>query len=74
MTGGREQLVTGESAEPIESSRKIYGCELILDLHGCDARLFTRAAIEQFCEELCVLIDMERCDLHFWDDLDVPGG
>ena len=73
MTGGREQLVTGESAEPIESSRKIYGCELILDLHGCDARLFTRAAIKQFCEELCVLIDMERCDLHFWDDLDVPG-
>ena len=46
--------------------------KLILDLHGCDARLFTRAAIEQFCEELCVLIDMERCDLHFWDDLGVP--
>ena len=72
MTGGREQLVTGESTEPIGSSRTAYGCELILDLHECDGRLFTRAALEQFFEELCVLIDMERCDLHFWDDLDVP--
>ena len=72
MTDGRKQLVADESTETIESSRTPYGCELILDLHGCDARLFTRAAIEQFCEELCVLIDMERCDLHFWDDLGVP--
>lgn len=72
MTDGRKQLVAGESTETIEPSRTPYGCELILDLHGCDARLFTRAAIEQFCEELCVLIDMERCDLHFWDDLGVP--
>ena len=72
MTDGREQLVTDERTEPIESSRTAYGCELILDLHECDARLFTRASIEQFFEELCLLIDMERCDLHFWDDLDVP--
>ena len=72
MTDGRKQLVADESTETIESSRTPYGCELILDLHGCDARLFTRAAIEQFCEELCVLIDMDRCDLHFWDDLGVP--
>ena len=72
MTDGRKQLVADESTETIESSRTPYGCELILDLHGCDARLFTRAAIEQFCEKLCVLIDMERCDLHFWDDLGVP--
>ena len=72
MTDGREQLVTGESTEPIASTTTPYGCELILDLHECDARLFTRAAIEQFCDELCVLIDMERCDLHFWDDLGVP--
>ena len=73
MTGSRERLVTGESTKPIESSRTAYGRELILDLHGCDARLFTRDAIEQFFEELCVLIDMDRCGLHFWDDLDVPA-
>lgn len=49
-----------------------YGEELILDLHGCDIARFTRREIKQFCEELCDLIDMERCDLHFWDDVDVP--
>jgi len=48
-----------------------YGQELILDLHGCDTSLFSRSAIERFCSELCELIDMERCDLHFWDDLGV---
>jgi S-adenosylmethionine decarboxylase len=53
-------------------SRETYGQELILDLHGCDAVRFTRPEIEQFCEELCELIDMERCDLHFWDDVGVP--
>ena len=46
--------------------------ELILDLHGCDPSKFTRAAIRQFFEELCEFIDMERCDLHFWDDEGVP--
>ncbi len=49
-----------------------YGQELILDLHGCDVSGFTRKAIERFCAELCELIDMERCDLHFWDDVGVP--
>ena len=48
-----------------------YGCELILDLHNCDAAKFTRGDIERFCAGLCDLIGMERCDLHFWDDLGV---
>ena len=48
-----------------------YGCELLLDLHGCDAAKFTRESIRDFCAELCDLIDMERCDLHFWDDVGV---
>ena len=56
----------------VMSSKETYGQELLLDLHDCDARRFTRAAIEQFLEELCELIDMERCDLHFWDDVGVP--
>ena len=50
----------------------IYGQELVLDLHDCNDGKFTRAEIERFCTELCKLIDMERCDLHFWDDLGVP--
>lgn len=44
-----------------------YGKELIIDLHNCDTRLFTRKIFEQFLKELCHLIDMEREDLHFWD-------
>jgi S-adenosylmethionine decarboxylase len=54
-----------------ELSTGVYGQELILDLHDCNDEKFTRADIEQFCTELCELIDMERCDLHFWDDVGV---
>lgn len=54
-----------------ELSTGVYGQELILDLHDCNDGKFTRAAIERFCTELCELIDMERCDLHFWDDVGV---
>ena len=49
-----------------------YGQELILDLHNCNTMTFTRESIERFCSELCEVIDMERCDLHFWDDEGVP--
>jgi S-adenosylmethionine decarboxylase len=49
-----------------------YGQELILDLHGCDSGRFTRTSLEKYFTELCTLIDMERCDLHFWDDMGVP--
>ncbi|MBP02647.1 MAG: hypothetical protein CMM25_07545 [Rhodospirillaceae bacterium] len=49
-----------------------YGIELILDLHGCDVSKFTRKSITQYFERLCVLIDMKREDLHFWDDVGVP--
>lgn len=56
------------------SERSVYGQEVILDLHGCDECRFTREGIERFCVELCKLIGMERCDLHFWDDVGVPEG
>lgn len=49
-----------------------YGKELILDLHECDSITFTRESIEQFFIELCDLINMQRCELYFWDDLDTP--
>ncbi len=49
-----------------------YGFELILDLHGCDATKFNRHSLEEFFKQLCEQIDMKRCDLHFWDDVDVP--
>ena len=49
-----------------------YGKELILDLHDCDVSTFTRESIKKFCKELCKLIDMERCELHFLDFEDDP--
>lgn len=45
-----------------------YGKELILDLHKCDPATFTRTSIAEYFRQLCELIDMEACDLHFWDD------
>ena len=49
-----------------------YGKELILDLHDCNPDKFTRASIKKYFEELCRLIDMERCKLSWWDDIGVP--
>ena len=49
-----------------------YGIELILDLHDCDESKFTRDSITEYFERLCVLIDMQREDLHFWDDEGIP--
>ena len=49
-----------------------YGVELILDLHGCDASKFTRESIQQYFEQLCDLIHMQREELFFWDDVNVP--
>lgn len=52
--------------------RKPYGYELIMDLHGCNASKFNRKALKSFFKELCDLIEMQRCELHFWDDVGVP--
>ena len=52
--------------------RVAYGYELILDLHGCDSELFNRNHIDKFFTDLCSLIEMEKCEVHFWDDVDVP--
>lgn len=49
-----------------------YGIELILDLKACNPETFTRESLTRFFEELCDLIGMEQCDLHFWDDVGVP--
>jgi S-adenosylmethionine/arginine decarboxylase-like enzyme len=49
-----------------------YGQELILDLHGCDTRLFNRKSLRAYFKTLCKAIDMTRCKLVFWDDVGVP--
>ncbi|MCK5610029.1 S-adenosylmethionine decarboxylase [Candidatus Pacearchaeota archaeon] len=50
---------------------KPYGKELILDLHNCDPSTFTRKSIRNYFKKLCNLIDMERCELYWWDDYGV---
>jgi S-adenosylmethionine/arginine decarboxylase-like enzyme len=49
-----------------------YGYELVLDLHSCDVSRFNRSSIDRFFTELCDLIDMEKCEVHFWDDIGIP--
>jgi len=49
-----------------------YGKELILDLHECDTSLFNRVDIENYFKLVCDLIEMERCELYWWDDQEVP--
>lgn len=51
---------------------RTYGKETIIDLHECDPQTFNRGSIEQYFIELCDLINMVRCELYWWDDLDVP--
>ena len=53
-------------------SPAVYGFELLLDLHGCDAELFSRKYIDQYFSDLCELIGMQKCEVHFWDDVGVP--
>ena len=52
--------------------KKPYGCELILDLHECNPATFNRASLDLFFTQLCKLIEMEKCEVHFWDDVGVP--
>ena len=49
-----------------------YGMELIVDLKDCNPTTFNRESITEFFNQLCEMIDMEKGDLHFWDDVGVP--
>ena len=51
---------------------KEYGFELIMDLHGCESQLFNRDYIDKFFTDLCELIEMQKCEVYFWDDVGVP--
>lgn len=50
----------------------MYGQELIIDLKDCDISKFNRESITEYFKQLCKIIDMEREDLHFWDDEGIP--
>jgi len=51
---------------------KNYGKEMILDLHNCNSKKFSRKHIKSYFEKLCELIEMKRCKLCWWDDFNVP--
>ena len=56
----------------VDRLERPYGFELIVDLHGCDASGFNRTGLCGYFEKICDAIDMTRCKLEFWDDVDVP--
>ena len=56
---------TKREAEP-------YGYELVLDLHYCNLEKFNRTDIDRYFTELCRRISMEKCEVHFWDDVGIP--
>lgn len=51
---------------------KNYGKELILDMHNCNSSTFNRMSLEKYFTIMCEKIDMEKCELFFWDDHGLP--
>ena len=51
-----------------------YGYELILDLHGCTPATFTRNHLDVYFSKLCDLIEMDKCETYYWDDIGAPPG
>ena len=52
-------------------NKKMYGKELVLDIHGCNANHFTRESIDEYFVKLCKAIDMVKCERFWWDDVGV---
>jgi len=63
---------TAAARETLARPQSVYGFELLLDLHNCDVSKFNRESLNRFFTEVCQLIDMEKCEVHFWDDVGVP--
>lgn len=67
-------IVEGHNGEGKLTYSGIYGKELLLDCYGCDKSTFTRESLESFFNGLVELIDMEKGDLHFWNEPTGLGG
>ncbi|MEA2832530.1 MAG: hypothetical protein QOG66_732 [Methylobacteriaceae bacterium] len=50
-----------------------YGYELVMDLHNCDPQMFNRKSLNSYFSNLCRAIDMQKCKVHFWDDVGVAA-
>ena len=64
-------METRASLKPVREPSP-YGYELVLDLHGCNPDKFNRKDIDAYFTELCRRIDMQKCEVHFWDDEGLP--
>lgn len=51
---------------------EFYGKELVLDLHNCNVNTFNRHELRRYFKTLCILIEMQRAKLVFWDETGVP--
>lgn len=68
VTGLEEEIASLKEKLAISSDEKNdYGKEIIMDLHDCNPNRFTREIIKEYFEEVCYLIDMERCKLCWWE-------
>jgi len=63
-------IVSNLDGDPTVSG--IYAKEVTLDCYGCDTSMFNRKSLEQFFDMLVYILEMEKGDLHFWDDVGVP--
>jgi len=54
--------------------RKIFGIELMLDMHKCDISTFSKENLNRYFVELCDLIAMKRHGepMYWHDDSDIP--
>ena len=46
-----------------------YGFELLMDLAGCNKKLFTKKMLSSYCKHLCGRTDMVPVKLVFWDQI-----
>ena len=67
-----ERVLSEGDHHTVLDRSEVYGFELVLDLHGCEVKLFNRDDIDKFFTDLCDLIGMEKCEVYFWDDVGVP--
>lgn len=71
MIGEKKQKDSSDIARLADKG--VYGWMLVLDLHRCDPSRFTRVHIDDYFRSICRAIKMTRCELYWWDDLDVPN-
>lgn len=50
----------------METLSQNYGKEVVIDLVECSTDKMTQEGLTEFFDKLCILIDMEKIQVHFW--------